>query len=348
MEKNRSPLPSQIPSSVYLWVAVLIFAASNAVTRKVTQIGAQHLIDGRNPISLCNVLFVGNLCAFAVMLLIFGKQWNRRTLRQLNSGDWISLGAIAVLAGAVGPGLIFAALDNTSVTNVVLISRLEPPLTLVFSIIFLGARVNIWTAMGSMVSFAGVATAAVLANSGTTVPIMGGLFHVGRGELFAVIATFVLATATVTSKFRLQHVPIGIFNLVRVGLGAVIFFVLARSLYGPQHFVDIASPFLWKWMLLYGGVIVVGGQLFWLTGLRHATAAETSLASSFNPVAAIAMAYLILGEVPTMAQYTGGLIILVGIFLNLIGSWREIKSRQPLIRMTPDRQMEMVTGFKGV
>lgn len=348
MEKNRSFLLSQIPSSVYLWIAVLIFAASSSITRKVTQIGAQHLIDGRNPISLCNVLFVGNLCALAVMILIFGKQWNRQTLRQLNSGDWISLGVIAILAGAVGPGLIFAALDNTSVTNVVLISRLEPPLTLVFSVIFLGSRVNIWTAMGSMVVFAGIATTSLLTNSGTMIPVMGGLLHIGRGELFAAIAAFILAIATVTSKLRLQHIPLGIFNLVRVGVGTIVFFALAKILYGSQHFIDIASPFLWKWMLLYGAVIVVAGQLCWLAGLRHATPAETSLASSLNPVVAIAMAYLILGEVPTMAQYIGGLIILAGIFLNLIGSWREIKSQQPLTRMTPDRQMEMSIGFRGV
>ncbi|WP_199336760.1 DMT family transporter [Oscillatoria sp. FACHB-1407] len=346
---KHSVIFDRIPSVVYLWTAILIFAASNAVTRKVTEIGAQHLIDGRNPISLCNVLFVGNLCALVVMISVFGRQWNKRTLRQLSYQDWLSLVAIAMLSGALAPALIFAALDTTNVTNVVLIGRLEPPLTLIFSVLLLKARVNVWTALGSLVSLVGVTVTAVIASSEhVMMPLMGGLFHVGRGELMTAIAACVLAIATVISKSRLKHIPLGIFNIVRVGLGTVVFFVLANVLYGAQHFVDVFSPFLWKWMLLYGSVIVVAGQLCWFAGLRHSTPAMTTLASSFNPIAAIAMAYLILGEIPTAAQYTGATIILAGVVLSLIGSLQEIKSRKHADPTPYGQQMGMITGFRGV
>jgi drug/metabolite transporter (DMT)-like permease len=339
---------NRVPSSIYLWIAVFIFAASSAVTRKVTEIGAAHLVDGRNPISLCNVLFVGNLCALATMLLIFGNQWTRPTLKRLTRRDWLSLGAIAILSGALGPGLIFAALDNTNVTNVVLIGRLEPPLTLALSILFLKARVNRWTVAGALVAFLGVAITAFLSSSGQVIPMMGGMFHIGRGELQVAIAAVVLAIATVISKARLQHIPLAIFNIVRVGVGTIVFFVLANLLYGPHHFVDIFSPFLWKWMLLYGVVIVVAGQLCWFAGLRDATPSDTTLASSFTPIAAIAMAFFILGEVPTSAQYIGGIVILIGIVLSLIGSQRDVKSRKRRPPMTPNKQMEMAIGFRGV
>lgn len=338
----------QVPSLLYLWLAVLIFAASNSVTRKVTEIGATHLVNGRNPISLCNVLFVGNLCALAVMLLVFGKTWNRQTLRQLTRQDWISLGVIAILSGALGPALIFSALDNTSVTNVVLIGRLETPLALVLGILFLGARINGWTLAGSIVSFLGVATTAFGASSGHMIPLMGGAFQIGRGELQAAVAALVLAIAAILTKSRLQSVPLGIFSIVRVAIGTIVFFLLARTLYGPQHFAEALSPFLWQWMLLYGSIIVVAGQLCWLAGLRGSTAAEGTLASSCSPIAAVVMAYLILGEVPTMAQYVGGVIILVGILLSLIGSLHETKSRNRLGNIVSMQQMEMAIGFKGI
>jgi drug/metabolite transporter (DMT)-like permease len=345
---KRLMILDRIPSFIYLWTAIIIFAASNAVTRKVTEIGEQHLVNGHNPISLCNVLFVGNLCALAVMLLVFGTYWNKRTLRQLTRRDWISLIAVAILSGALAPALIFAALDTTNVTNVILIGRLEPPLTLLFTVLLLKVRINAWTAIGSIVSFAGVAVTALLTNTDHPLPIMGGLFHIGRGELMTASASLVLVLATLISKSRLKHVPLGIFNIVRVGLGTVVFFVLANVLYGSQHFVEVFSPFLWKWMLLYGSVIVVAGQLCWLFGLRGSTPAMTTLASSFNPIAAIAMAYLILGEVPTSAQYMGGTIILVGIILSLIGSLKEAKSKTHSASMTYGQQMEMMTGFRGV
>ena len=44
-------LLNKIPGRTYLLVAILIFAASNSVTRRLTEIGAENLIDGRNPIS---------------------------------------------------------------------------------------------------------------------------------------------------------------------------------------------------------------------------------------------------------------------------------------------------------
>jgi len=97
---------NRIPGQIYLWLAVLIFGASGAVTRKITEIGAQHFVDGQNPVSLCNVLFVGNHCALLVLVMIHRRQWNRRVLRQLTWREWINLITVAFLAGALAPGLI--------------------------------------------------------------------------------------------------------------------------------------------------------------------------------------------------------------------------------------------------
>ena len=339
-----SQILSQIPSSVYLWMALIIGAASSSVTRKIIEIGEQHIVNGRNPISLCNVLFVGNICALAVMLPIFYQQLNPARLQQFTRTDWISLVIIAILSGALAPGLIFAALDNTNVTNVVLIGRLEPPITLVLSIWLLRAPVNIWTVAGSVVSFVGVAITVLLASSEQTITMMGGLIHLGKGELQVAIAAVLLAVATVLSKSRLQQIPLGFFSLFRTTLGTIVFFSLAHYIYGSQHFAEAFSPFLWAWMLIYGAVIVAAGQLLWFAGLRNASVAETTLTDSFRPLAAIAIAYLILQEVPTMAQYWGGSIILIGIILGARGNLRQAT----LSRLTPGKYMEMVTGFRGI
>lgn len=342
-----SALWNTVPDSVYLWMAVLIFASSSAVTRRITEIGAQNLIDGRNPISLCNVLFVGNLCALAVMLLIFSRTWQRRTLNRLSRRDWLGLVAIAVFSGAIGPALIFAALDNTTVTSVVLISRLEPPLILALSILFLKASVNVWTIAGSILSFLGVAVSALLFQSEEMMSVMGGLIQIGKGELQVAIAAIVLAIAAVISKAQLQSVPLGIFAVFRTALGTVVFFVLALWLYGSEHFADVLQPVVWQWMLLYGAVIVAVGQLCWFRGLRSATSAEITLANSLNPIAAIGFAYLILGEIPTMAQYISGGIILIGLVFSAIGNLHQ--SPQPkLATMTTPEAMETEIGFRGV
>jgi drug/metabolite transporter (DMT)-like permease len=348
-EKPHRLVP-KIPGHAYLWLAILIFGASSAVTRKLTEIGAQHFMGGRNPISLCNVLFVGNLCALLVLVIIYWRQWNLVALKGLSGREWGSLVIVAILSGALAPGLIFQALALTGVNNVVLIGRLEPPLTLALSVWFLGERVNVWEIAGAIAAFVGVTLTIVLQPPTAAMMSIGG-FGMGIGESLAAIGAVALATSTIIGKNRLSRVPLGIYSISRTALGTVIFFFLALWLYGRDHFMGVLSPFLWQWMLLYGAVIVVVGQTFWITGLRASTVSMASLVASFTPIAGILAAYLILGETPTPAQYTGGTVILVGLFLSQRGIQLKAHSTvaMPHSSSTQLKQdVETLTGFKGV
>jgi len=121
-------------------IAILIFGAASAVTRKLTDIGANNLINGHNPISFCNVLFVGNLCALLIFMAIYQKQWRAPVLKRISWQQWLTLTVIALLSSAIIPALIFSALALTSVNNVILIGQLDTPLVLALSVFFLGDR----------------------------------------------------------------------------------------------------------------------------------------------------------------------------------------------------------------
>ncbi len=337
---------SRVSRQVYLWSAVIIFATASSITRKLTEIGSQNLIDGRNPISFCNVLFVGNLSALLVLIAIHRRQLTLRSFLQFSFKDWSSMAAVALLAGALAPGLIFDALSRTMVNNVILVGRLEPPLTLALAIWLLKERTNGWEILGASISFIGVVVTVALQSQGeSTAP--AGFSTIGLGEILTVIAAIALAVSSIISKVRLNSIPVGIFTMVRTALGTVIFFFAALYFYGSHHFMDAFSPFLWKWMLVYGAIIVVVGQSFWLSGLKSSSATEASLASAFNPIAAFLAAYLILGEAPTLAQYIGGCIVLCGIALGQIGVWRKY-IREKADRERHPRKMEAGIGFKGI
>jgi drug/metabolite transporter (DMT)-like permease len=339
----------RIPGHIYLWLAIPIFGSSSAVTRKITEIGAQHLMDGRNPISYCNVLFVGNLCALFVLIAIHRKQWHRNTLKQISAQEWIGLVIVAILAGALAPGLIFQALSITPVTNVLLLGRLEPPLTLALSIWILHDRLNRWEVLGSIVAFTGVVLTIVLQPPmSKMLPVAG--FQVGIGELMAVSGAICLSIATIVAKKHLAHVPLGIHNTVRTGLGTIVYFGLAVWMYGFDHFMDVLSPFLWQWMLVYSLVIVVIGQSLWNQGFRISSIATASLISSFAPIVGIFAAYLILGEVPTRAQYIGGIVILLGLFLGQVGiTARTDRLKSIGVSSTEiEQEIEGRMGFKGI
>ncbi|MBE9114741.1 DMT family transporter [Lusitaniella coriacea LEGE 07157] len=338
---------NRIPGRAYLLLAIIIFAASNSVTRKLTELGEQNLIDGRNPISFCNVLFVGNLCALVVLFFIYRRQCTLQTFKAIPQNSWFGLILISLLSSALAPALIFMALDLTAVNNVVLISRIEPPLILALSILILKDRVNIWVIAGAIISFVGVALTVLLQEPSTEMMQMGGL-SIGRGELMAACGAIALAISTIISKVALKQIPLGIFSLIRTTIGTIVFFFVVIILYTPSHFMDVFSPFLWQWMSIYGAIIVVGGQLCWFAGLKTSGASDVSLASSFSPIAGILAAYLILSEAPTMAQYIGGSVILVGIVLNQIGVSRKMETSAPQPSINPVKEMEMEVGFKGI
>jgi drug/metabolite transporter (DMT)-like permease len=258
------------------------------------------------------------------------------------------MAAGALLAGVLAPSLIFDALSRTMVNNVILIGRLEPPLTLALAIWLLKERTNRWEILGAIVSFIGVIVTIALQSQGESTPPVG---LIGLGEILTAIAAVALAVSSIISKVRLNSIPVGIFTIVRTALGTVIFFFAALYLYGSQHFMDAFSPFLWKWMLVYGAIIVAVGQSFWLSGLKRSSATEASLASAFNPIAAILAAYLILGEAPTLAQYIGGTIILGGIALGQVGVWHKYIREKAGVKADKEshpRKMESGIGFKGI
>jgi len=199
--RNRQKFVSQIPSSIYLAIAVLIFAASSSVTRKIVEIGQTNLIDGRNPISLCNVLFVGNLCALAFMIIIFHPDWKLKKLKAISRKNWILLTITGILSGAIATALIFTALGQTNITNIVLIGRIEPILTLLLSFLLFGSQVNLWTMTGSIVSLAGVAATIFFGSSGQMMNL--GEYQFGFGEICVAIAAIINSISSVIGKQQL-------------------------------------------------------------------------------------------------------------------------------------------------
>lgn len=233
----------------------------------------------------------------------------------------------------------------TSVNNVILIGQLDTPLVLALSVFCLGDRINKWVLAGALLSFVGVAlTVLIQPPTSDALPAMG--FNIGIGEGLILLAAICKAIANTVSKVSLRQIPLGIFNVYRMMVGTAFFFVATIALLDVSHFMDVTSPFVWRWMLLYAAVIVVGGQLAWFKGLSLSSASEISLAAAFNPLAGVFAAYFILGEVPTLAQYIGGAVIIFGIVLNQIGVQR--LRRDVPQQVSLPKELSDSNGFKGI
>ena len=330
----------------YLMIAIAIIGSASAATRKLTDLGAANLIDGRNPISFCNVLFVGNLCALILLSLLYYRNWTPNTFRNIRGKDWVVMTAVAIIGAAIVPTLIFSALEITPVNNVILISQIEAPLALALSVGLMGDRANRWIIGGAALSFVGVCLTVLLQPPKTEMIAMSPGIGIGWGELLVLMAAIGNALSNLISKANLKHIPLSVFSPYRTVIGTIIFFFTALIIYGPEHFMDVTSPFLWQWMLFYSAVIVVGGQYFWFSGLKRSSAGEISFATAFSPIAGILAAFLLLGEVPNSAQYIGGAIIIIGIICNQIGL-HKLTPKKHASPLSHEMQTE-VTPYKGV
>jgi drug/metabolite transporter (DMT)-like permease len=302
----------KIPGQTYLWLAVPILASSSSVIRKLTQVGAAQFMDGHNPVSFCNVLFAGNLCALAVFWPIYWNQLTIAKFKQITKAEWIALGISAILSGAIIPTIIFQALALAPVNNIILLARIELPIVLIASIVILKERFHRGQIIGAIFVAIGILVA-VLGRGGSPA---GLSFSLGIGEILTIISAILISGSALLNKKYLATIPLGIAHIVRLGVGTLVFFIVANLRYGPQHFGELFSPFLWQWMLVYGGIIIVLGQSFWARGFRATPVSVSAIVACFNPVAGMLFAYLILAEVPTGGQLVGSGILLIGLLLS--------------------------------
>jgi len=339
-------MPSALTGALLVWAAVLIYASANSIISLLAEIGRQNPVMGRNAVTLCNLLFLGSLLSLVPMIAVFHKDWTREKLRQLTRPNWAILTISAILSSAITPALFFIALDYTTVTNVVLIGRIEPPLFLLTAWLVLGERLDPWALAAGLIALCGAILMLVL-NRGDTA------FVFGKGEIATVFATLSFIASTIISRASLKGIPLGIFSIYRMALGTIVYYFLALYLYGALHFQDIFSAIVWKWVWVYAIIVISLGQFAWTLGLKYARSGDISLATSFSPLAALMIAMLLLGEDPGPGLVPGGAIILFGIALAQYGRSRQKQAERRLAqarKMETDAALELEgrVNFKGV
>jgi len=325
------------------WLAVVIFAAGNSIVSLLAEIGMNNQVMGRNVITYCNLLFVGSLLSIVPMGFMFWRDWTMENLRKLTRRHWVILTVSAFLSSALTPGLFFYALEKTTVTNVVLVGRIEPPIFLLATWLFLREEFEPWAFVAGLVALCGAVL--MLWMNG------GGGFDIGKGEIGALLATLSYIASTLVARTGLRGIPMGIFAIYRTVLGTIFYFFLAIYLFGPRHFQDVFHPLVWEWVWIYAVIVVLGGQFAWALALKYARSGDVSLATSFTPLAGILIAMMLLGENPGPGLVPGGVIILLAIGLGQYGRIRSRRMRGDCPSAAPARaralEHEGEVNFKG-
>ena len=317
----NSGMSKAVLGASLVWVAVMIYASSNSIVSLLADIGRQNTVMGRNAVSLCNLLFLGSLISLGPMVFMFHKEWTRENLRKLTRKDWGILTLSALLSSALTPALFFIALDYTTVTNVVLIGRIEPPLFLLATVFILKEKMDPWAFAAGLIALVGAVMIILLGGEEAS-------FTFGKGEIATIFATLSFIASTLVTRVGLKGVPLGIFSIYRTVVGTVIYYFLALYLYGPNHFQDLFQPIVLKYVWVYAIIVIIIGQFSWNIGLKHARSGDVSLATSFSPLAALVIAMILLGEDPGPGLIPGGLVIVAAIAVGQFGRIRSQRAER--------------------
>lgn len=222
------------------------------------------------------------------------------------------LGKLAVLGGlgmAVYQGLTYVAAGTTTATNMGIITAMVPLLTIVLGSLVLRERPAITAVLGGALSLAGLG---VLLGEGdpTRLLSVGGSLGDGLMGLAA------LAYALYGVLLRRWPMPIGIWQSLYVQVLFGIIFQLPSFLLAPASPLDASNIPL----VLYAGIFPsLFAPYLWMQGVRTLGPNRASIFLNLMPVGTVAIAALVLGEVPHAYHLSGGLMALAGVSL---AQWR--------------------------
>ncbi|NES19647.1 MAG: DMT family transporter [Symploca sp. SIO3E6] len=306
---NASSLGSRINPKLMLVVSRAMVALRPSLIAFLIA-NAQILSGGRStPISFCNVLFVGNLCAALVVLSWFGMSSIIKDLRQTPPKILIGLfinGCLASLLSA----LIFIGLNYTMVTNAVLLARLGPILYALAGAVIFGKMIRKWEWLGF--SLIGVGILAIL--------LISTNFQLNRGDLLILASSFVYAITSIIGKFMLtQDTPLRTVVFTRNFVSSIIFFAIASIVFGPEHFADTFAGQLWIVMSIYALILIVLGQFLWYAALGRLDSRVVGKWTSATPIFGVIFAFVLNGERPSMIQIVAFVVIMIGIGITTLG-----------------------------
>ncbi|EEM18455.1 MULTISPECIES: DMT family transporter [Bacillus] len=200
----------------------------------------------------------------------------------------------------------FLALEETSATNVGLISTLNAISIALFSSLFLKEKINILQILSMILSFFGV----ILVLSKGNIALLFSL-HFNSGDLWMMAAVCIWGIYSVCSKWATKTTTPMMATLYSGVFGVIILLPFNIPNFTVSH---INASFITS--LLYTGLIsTVVCMVFWNIGVQKLGATTSGIFLNFNPIFTAILAFLFLGEELTWIQIFGTIIVVTGCYL---------------------------------
>jgi len=208
---------------------------------------------------------------------------------------------IAIVATLFADFMYVFSLSHVSVVNAVIIGHMQPVFIVLFGIFILKSdKLTYFDYIGILMMI----LSGILVTTGTLENLMN--FKFGTiGDLFVLSAAIAWATTAIVTRKYVKHLNTGILAFYRFSIAAVVLsiFLIINNRFFIANYYQVAV-----------GIIIGLGTILYYESLTRIKAAQTSALELSTPVFAAVLAYFILSEVPTIMQFVGVGLLLIGLY----------------------------------
>ncbi len=237
----------------------------------------------------------------ALVALLYVLFTGRRNLK-VTSKQLPKLLYLAIAGTMIGDLLYLFALDleKISVLNAVLLGHMQPVFIILIGFFFLKEDKL------TRFDYAGIFIMIIAAVFVTT-KTLENLFMIKlgtAGDIYVLLATVAWATTAIVMRKYLRGLDAGVITFYRFSIASVIF-VVYLSLKSSLVLSNIYQILI--------GVIVGAGTILYYESMKRIKAAQVSAMELSTPLFAALLGFLILGEIVTVMQIAGMVLLFVGV-----------------------------------
>lgn len=254
------------------------------------------------------LMFIRMMIALPFYLVVLLKEYRRKVLHDLDKQSYLSIMVLGFFGYYLASYLDLTGLQYLPASLERLVLYSYPSLVLIFSVIFLGRRLDKNLIVSLMIIYAGLLSVfsqdLQLVNSGLSQQLWGALL------VFSAAASF--AIYLLGSELMMRTVSSKLFTALAMLSASMAIFVHYFLHFNLRSLLDLNAM-----VFLYGAIIAVFCTVlpsFMLSsGVKKVGAATGSVVGSLGPVVTLIMAVLILDEAINIAQGLGFLLVIVGV-----------------------------------
>ncbi|NOU71301.1 EamA family transporter [Paenibacillus sp. LMG 31458] len=236
----------------------------------------------------------------SVMILLAFVPWKMLRSVDMNKKDW----SIVILAGLfLGLHFLFwmESLVYTSVASSMVILSLQPLFVMIGSYFLFKEQANLLTVFCLIVALFGSIIIAWGDNGISKEALIG--------DGLSLIGTFFVSAYLLAGQKVSRKLDANVYSIFVFFIGGII--MLIYNLLNNYSLIDYNSS-EWTYFLLLAIIPTIFGQCIFNLLLKSIGATTVSVGIIGEPVLAIILAYLLLGETISLFQFLGGMMTLFG------------------------------------